>query len=82
MTAIVPGWAPMAGETYGQTMDRMAVPTYRCTECTLMRCYVPGQTCQECQGNAAPQQRMVVCPYDGTLHPAGDACQTCASAPG
>lgn len=24
-------------------------PTYRCGECTLMRCYESGQTCDECR---------------------------------
>lgn len=33
-------------------MKLRGFPTYRCGECTLMRCYESGQTCDECRQNA------------------------------
>lgn len=39
--------------------------THRCTECTLLRCEVEGQICQECLANMVPPGKVVVTNYPG-----------------
>lgn len=78
MTAIVPGWglsiaAPVKAD------EPEAIATYRCIECTLMRCHGPGLACWECK---PALNMLVVCPYDGTLVRVGELCETCKSSPG
>lgn len=52
------------------TTDALAIPTHRCTECTLMRCHVAGQSCWEC-GEQAMAKTTVVCCNCGWLMTAG-----------
>ena len=34
--------------------------SYRCTECTLMRCDAPGEVCEECNANAGDSAPVIM----------------------
>jgi hypothetical protein len=54
-------------------MKLLGFPTYRCGECTLMRCYESGQTCDECRQHVREVFDTVARPIQGNHVSIGSA---------
>ena len=48
---------PMGDASRDEAVAAVKFPTHRCKECTLMRCFWVGDTCDECMANKLELER-------------------------